>query len=220
MFDIRPLPPQIPTALRDRLGKVETATIGHILHAGFVDPAIRAVLPGRHVVGTAVTVQIPGADSTLLHHMLGQLRPGDLLVVDRCGDRRHACLGGVVARVCREAGVVAAIIDGPATDLEEVREQELPVWCRGETSLTTKLLALRSSANVPVSVGGVAICPGDVIVADSCGVVAMAPALAEEICDKALAMQDLVGTMLERLHAGEKLGDISGANELIRGRTC
>lgn len=217
MFEIRPLPPQMPAALRARLEAVETATVGHILHAGFVDPEIRAVLPHRRIVGTAVTVQIPGADSTLLHHMLGLLRPGDVLVVDRCGDRRHACIGGVVAGVCKKAGVAAAIIDGPATDVGEIVEQEMPVWCRGVSSLTTKLLGLRSAANVPVAIGGVAVSPGDVVLADDSGVVVLPPYLADEICAEALAMQARVGTMLERLHAGEKLGDISGATERIRG---
>jgi regulator of RNase E activity RraA len=220
MFEIRPMPLQIPDALRDRLLQVETATVGHILHSGFVAPDVRAVLPEKRIAGTAVTVQIPGADSTLLHHALGLVRPGDVLVIDRCGDTRHACWGGVVTQVAKAAGVAAAIIDGPATDFIEIRQHEMPVWCRGPSSLTTKLLGLPSALNVPVTIGGQAVCPGDVVMADESGVVILTAATAQEICEQALAMQAREPVTLARLRAGELLGDISGANELIRGRTC
>ncbi|MDB5366042.1 MAG: 4-hydroxy-4-methyl-2-oxoglutarate aldolase [Rhodospirillales bacterium] len=220
MFDIRPMPLQIADPLRDRLLRVETATLGHILHTGFVDSAIRAVLPDNRIAGTAVTVQIPGMDSTLLHHALGLTRPGDVLVIDRCGDTRHACWGGVVTQVAKAAGVAAAVIDGPATDFSEIRQHAMPVWCRGPSSLTTKLLGLPSALNVPVTIGGQTVCPGDAVLADESGVVILAAASAEEICGQALAMQAREFLTLARLRAGDLLGDISGANELIRGRSC
>jgi 4-hydroxy-4-methyl-2-oxoglutarate aldolase len=216
MFDVRPLPPQIPEALRAQLEAVETATIGHILHAGFVDPAVHAVLPHRRIAGTAVTVQIPGADSTLLHHVLGLVRPGDVLVIDRCGDTRHACWGGVVTQVAKRAGVAAAIIDGPATDFGEIRQHDMPVWCRGPSALTTKLLGLPSAANLPVTVGGQIVCPGDVVLADESGVVVLPPDRADALCREALAMQAREIEVLTRLRNGERLGDISGANQLLR----
>ena len=57
MFRIEPLPERLPQNLVGLLERVETATIGHVLHSGFVDPAIRAVLPDKRVAGTAVTLR-------------------------------------------------------------------------------------------------------------------------------------------------------------------
>jgi 4-hydroxy-4-methyl-2-oxoglutarate aldolase len=215
VFVLNPLPAQIPTALVALLEQVETATVGHVLHAGFVDPTIRAVLPEKRVAGTAVTVRIPGADSTLLHHILGLVRPGDFLVIDRCGDTRHACWGGVVTNAAKFAGVVGAVIDGPATDFSEIRRCEMPMWCRGPSPITTKLLGLEGAFNVPVTVGGQTVSPGDAILADESGVVVLKPTEAEAIAKRAIGMQEREITTLKRIHAGEKLADISGATRMI-----
>ena len=91
----------------------------------------------------------------------------------------------------------------------------MPVWCTGQTSLTTKFLRLDSAINVPVSVGGVAISPGDLIVADEFGVVAMAPDYIDDVASRALAMQQGEHAVLERLEAGERLDEISGARKLL-----
>lgn len=214
-FHIAQLAPQIGRELIALLEQVETATLGHILHHGFVDTAIKPVLEDARIAGTALTVRIPGPDSTLLHQALSMARPGDILVIDRCGDTRHACWGGVTTRAARLAGIAGVVIDGPATDFSEIRRAELPVWCRGASALTTKFLSLESAINVPVSVGGVAICPGDAILADESGVVAVAPGRAAAIGRQGIRMQEAELQVLARLRAGEKLADISGAGARI-----
>jgi len=215
VFILNPLPPQIPAAQVALLEQVETATVGHFLHSSFVDPAIRAVLAEKRVAGTAVTLRIPGADSTLLHHILGLVRPGDFIVIDRAGDIRHACWGGVVTNAAKVAGVVGAVIDGPATDFSEIRRCDMPMWCRGPSPITTKLLGLEGAFNVPVTVGGQTVSPGDAVLADESGVLVLRPADVEAVAKRALGMQEREITTLKRIHAGEKLADISGATRLI-----
>lgn len=215
MFTLNKLPVQIPAAQIALLEQVETATTGHFLHSGFVDPAIRAVLPDKRVAGTAVTLRIPGPDSTLLHHVLGLVRPGDFLVIDRCGDTRHACWGGVVTNAAKQAGVVGGVIDGLATDFSEVRRREMPLWCRGPSPITTKLLALEGAFNVPVTVGGQVVSPGDAVLADESGVVVLKPDQVEAVARRAIGMQEQEIVMLARIAKGEKLGDISGASKLV-----
>jgi 4-hydroxy-4-methyl-2-oxoglutarate aldolase len=78
-YRIAPMPPQIPATLVEKLCRVETATIGHSQHWGFMDRRIQPLLRGKRIAGAAVTLAIPGQDSTLLHHALGLLRPGDIL---------------------------------------------------------------------------------------------------------------------------------------------
>lgn len=215
MFVINPLPPQLSPELIALLQKVETATVGHVLHSGFLDPAIRATLPDKRIAGTAVTLRIPGADSTLLHHILGLVRPGDFLVIDRCGDVRHACWGGVVTNMAKKAGLAGGVIDGVATDFSEIRRCDMPVWCRGPSPITTKLLGLEGAFNVPVSVGGQTVSPGDAILADESGVLVLKPDQAEAIAKRAIDMQNREITLLERIAKGEKLGHISGATRLV-----
>jgi 4-hydroxy-4-methyl-2-oxoglutarate aldolase len=215
MFQLQPLPEPLPQSLVALLERVETATIGHVLHSGFVDPTIRAVLPDKRVAGTAVTLRIPGPDSTLLHHVLSLVRPGDFLVIDRAGDTRHACWGGVVTNAAKVAGVVGGVIDGPATDFSEVRRCEMPLWCRGPSPITTKLLGLEGAFNVPVTVGGQTVSPGDAVLADESGVVILKREEAEAIARRALDMQEREIKLLERIYKGEKLADISGATRMV-----
>ena len=106
--------------------QVETATVGHSQHWGFMDRGIQPLLRDKRIAGTAVTLAIPGQDSTLLHHTLGLLRPGDILVVDRLGDDKHACWGGGVTVAAKAAGALGGIVDGPCTDLTEIEDSDFP----------------------------------------------------------------------------------------------
>ena len=215
MFTVNPMPKQISQELVDLLENVETATVGHFLHSGFVDRELRAVLPEKRVAGTAVTVRLPHADSTILHYLTKLVRPGDIVVVDRCGDDKHACWGGVVTHSMKIAGVKAGIVDGPATDFSEIRRVEMPMWCRGPSPITTKILGLEGAINVPVTVGGQVIEPGDAILADESGVIVLNPAEAKAVAERAIGMQENELKLLERLRNGEKLPDISGATRIV-----
>lgn len=215
MFIVNPMPQQIAPALITKMEKVETATVGHFLHSGFLHRDLRAVLPEKRVGGTAVTVRLPHADSTILHYLTKMVRPGDFIVVDRCGDDKHACWGGVVTHSMKLGGIVGAVIDGPATDFSEIRRVDLPMWCRGPSPITTKILGLEGAINVPVSVGGQMVNPGDAVIADESGVLVLDPSRAEWAVDKALGMQESELVLLDRLRKGEKLPDISGATKIV-----
>lgn len=215
MFIVNAMPQQIAPALIKKMEQVETATIGHFLHSGFLSRELRAVLPEKRIAGTAVTVRLPHADSTILHYLTKLVRPGDFIVVDRCGDDKHACWGGVVTHSMKLGGIVGAVIDGPATDFSEIRRVDLPMWCRGPSPITTKILGLEGAINVPVSVGGQTVNPGDAVIADESGVLVLDPSKAEWAVDKALSMQESELVLLERLRKGEKLPDISGATKIV-----
>ena len=118
---------------------------------------------------------------------------------------------GVMALAMKIAGVKAGVIDGPATDLSEIEEFDMPMWCRGLSSITTRLLGLEGAMNVPISVGGQTVNPGDAVLADEQGVLVFPPALAREAAERAIAMQEREKTSHQRLRAGEKLPDMSGA---------
>jgi 4-hydroxy-4-methyl-2-oxoglutarate aldolase len=215
MFTLKALPDSIEKALVQKLVRAEPATIGHFRNTGFMDPAIRAMQPDVRIAGPAVTVRAPGMDGTIVGYALGQVRPGDVLVIDRCGDHRHAAFGGLVAYACKVAGLAGVIIDGVATDIGEVRKYKVPLWCRGLSAVTTKRIGLAGEFCVPVSCGGVAVNPGDVIIADECGIVVLDRAEAEAAAERAIGMQEAEAASRKRLDSGEKLPDISGATKVL-----
>jgi regulator of RNase E activity RraA len=199
------------------LKQTETATVGHWRHWGFCDRRIAPLLRRRRVAGTAITVAIPGPDSTLLHHALGLLRPGDVLVVDRLGDDRHACWGGGVTIAAKAAGAAAGVVDGPCTDLEEIEASDFPLWCRGIAPITTRLYDLGGRLNQPVSIGGVVVAPGDAVLCDESGVLVLPPGEAEAEAREAIQRQERGLATQSRVAKGEKLGQISGATAKVLG---
>lgn len=215
MFEVKDYPPVLPQALVTLMLGVETATIGHVLHDGFLDRGIRAMVAGRRVVGCAVTVRIPAMDSVLLHHAVSHARPGDFIVVDRCGDDRHACWGGMVTHAAALGQVAGAAVDGPCTDLSEIQRCNFPIWARGLSPITTKQLGIGGALNVPVVLGGQVVHPGDLVLADDSGVVVLPRERAEAVGRRALAMQQFEVEALEKMRAGTRLSELSGATRRV-----
>jgi regulator of RNase E activity RraA len=216
MFVVNDPPPQIAPDRLALLSRAEPATIGHFRQVGFMDPGISALWSDRRIAGTAVTVRFDGDDTSIVHYALGQLRPGDVLVIDRAGDTRHACCGGGVAFAAREAGCLGIIIDGVATDIQELRAYGMPVWARGLSPITCKPRFIGGEFCVPISCGGVTVAPGDVVFADENGVLVMPQADIEASATRAIAMQDAEKAALARVTNGEKFPDINGTNARIR----
>jgi 4-hydroxy-4-methyl-2-oxoglutarate aldolase len=214
-YVVEPMPPQVSAEALELLRGVETATVGHWRHWGFVDRKVRPMIPGRRVVGTAVTVAIPGPDSTLLHHALGQLRPGDILVVDRLGDDKHACWGGGVTVAAKAAGAVAGVVDGPCTDRLEIEASDFPMWCRGLSPITTRLYDLGGMMNRPISCGGAVVMPGDAVLCDDSGVLILSAREAEAVARAALDRQPRGMANEKKVAQGAKLGELSGASAKI-----
>jgi regulator of RNase E activity RraA len=216
MFVVNQLPPQIDPQLIDLLGKAEPATIGHFLDFGFVDPKIHALWQVPRVAGTAVTIRCAGNDSTIVHYALGQLRPGDILLIDRVGDDRHAAVGGGVAYAAKAAGCVGIIIDGVATDIQEIRQYQVPVWARGLSVVTTKRPFNNGEFCTPISIGGVPVRPGDAILADENGVLVLDPAQIASAAKRAIDMQQAEGPRLAEVAKGARLPDLNGTNAKLR----
>jgi 4-hydroxy-4-methyl-2-oxoglutarate aldolase len=214
-YEMGPMPAQLSAEVMALLEKTETATIGHWRHWGFCNRAIHALLPGRRVAGTAVTLAVPGPDSTLLHHALGLLRPGDILVVDRLGDDRHACWGGGVTIAAKAAGAKAGVVDGPCTDLEEIAASDFPMWCRGLAPITTRIYDLGGRLNYPVAIGGAVVMPGDAVLCDESGVLILGAHEAEAEAREAIARQERGMATQAKVAAGAKLGELSSASAKV-----
>lgn len=219
-YVVNPMPAPVAPALIEKCQQTETATVGHIRHMGFADRHIQNVLGSRiTVAGTAVTLAIPGQDATLLHHVIQFLRPGDVLCIDRLGDHKHACLGGGVSAAIVATGCIGVVIDGPCTDVPEIEQYNLPVWCRGTAPITTRLYDVGGSFNVPVSIGGAVVSPGDVVIADFSGVLFMPANEAEKDVDWARAKQAAEPQAHKEMLAGKRIGDLYGASAKVNAKS-
>ncbi|MFE5837012.1 RraA family protein [Arthrobacter sp. NPDC056493] len=195
--------------LLERIAAVSFPTLGHFLEDGFVDPAIQSLLDGVKVAGRAVTVRVAGNDAIAMNCALLALQPGCVLVVDMSGDHLHAPVGAVTAAAAKARGAAGVVVDGRATDVEELRQTGLPVFARGTTCLTTKrVYGTESAVNVPLQCGGVTVHPGDLVLGDSNGVVVLSPEAAGQVVDKALASDAAEPGLLARIASGEPLESV------------
>lgn len=124
------------------------------------------------MAGTAVTARSRGGDNLTYLRALEFCRPGDVLVVDAGGDLANAVVGGILTFYAAQIGLAGVVIDGAIRDVAEIRSREFPVYARGVTHRGPYKDG-PGEINVPVSVGGMVVNPGDIVVGDSDGLLAI-----------------------------------------------
>jgi RraA family protein len=143
--------------------------------------------PGKQTMaGTAVTARSRGGDNLTYLRALEFCRPGDVLVIDAGGDLNNAVVGGILSFYAASVGVAGVVIDGAVRDVAEIRERTFPVYARGVTHRGPYKDG-PGEINVPISVGGMVVNPGDVVVGDQDGLLAIPQQGLEELIDKAIA---------------------------------
>ncbi len=209
-------PAALPASLLEKLERVSFPTLGHYLEEGFADAGLTRQVGTGRVVGRAITVRTTATDSNMLHHAVGYLEAGDVLVIETGGDVRHAPVGLVIAAGATIRGAHGIIVDGVITDVDEIADYGIPVYSRGRTILTTKLHDIDAGGmNVPVVCGSVHVQPGDVVLADSNGVFFASAATLEAIIDTALEDDAEEPDLVAALRDGARLGDETGATATI-----
>jgi 4-hydroxy-4-methyl-2-oxoglutarate aldolase len=154
---------------------------------GTLDGRIAPVSPSMRLAGPAFTIEVRAGDNLMIHTAMTMARPGDVLVVDGRGDRGCALMGSIMINACRKLGLAGVVIDAAVRDTEELRELGFPVYAVGANpNGPTKFVPGR--INWPISCGGVAVSPGDLVVGDADGVVVVerekAPTLLEAAAKK------------------------------------
>lgn len=135
-----------------------------------LDPAIKPLDPHSRVAGRAVTVELEPGDNWFIHVALLEAAEGDILVVDAKGYTEAGPWGDVLTLAAQQRGLAALVIDGAVRDSQEIIDSGFPVFTRGVCiRKTTKVQA--GKVNVPVTIGGVLIEPGDILVGDADGLV-------------------------------------------------
>jgi regulator of RNase E activity RraA len=147
---------------------------------------LRPLHSGGVLAGVALTVKQRPGDNLMVHAALNRGAPGDVLVVDAGGDLGNAVVGGILSFYAAHIGVVGVVIDGAIRDVAEIRAREFPVYARGVTHRGPYKDG-PGEINVPISVGGMVVNPGDIVVGDQDGLMAFAPDEAELLIEKARA---------------------------------
>lgn len=191
----------------ERYAAVTAGTLGHFRTDGFMDVEIQSLFRPVHILGRALTVSCQPTDNGPVGRALAEAQAGDVLVIDRQGDRRHACWGGILSRAAQAQRLGGVVIDGAATDWREINELRFPVYCRALSALTTRRLELEGSVGSPISCGGVQVRTGDIILADDDGVVVVPHESASSILNEALAREAREERMRQWLLDGMPLAE-------------
>jgi RraA family protein len=139
---------------------------------GTMHGRIKPISSQMKVAGPAVTVEVRPGDNLAIHAALAIAQPGDVIVVDGKGDLSAALIGEIMSTQAAASGIAGIIIDGAVRDADALSRGHFPVFAAGlNPSGPTKAIAGR--VNHPVSVAGVAINPGDLIIGDMDGVVVL-----------------------------------------------
>ncbi len=151
---------------------------------GTVDGRIQPLTHATRLAGPAFTIEIRPGDNLMIHAAMAMAKPGDILVVDGKADRNCALMGSIMLNACKKLGLGGVVLDGAHRDTEELLELGFPVYSVGANpNGPTKYVPGR--INWPISCGGVAVSPGDLIVGDADGVVVIEREKAESMLELA-----------------------------------
>lgn len=156
-----------------------------------MNPRIRLVSrpKAQMMVGPAYTVKARAGDNLALHAALNFCGEGDVLVVSNEEDNTRALMGEVMMAYLKYTKKVAGIVlDGPIRDIDEIGTWDFPVYCTGTTP-GGPYKEGPGEINVPISCGGVSVCPGDIILADPDGVIVIPRRDAAKVLEDAKAFQ-------------------------------
>jgi regulator of RNase E activity RraA len=142
----------------------------------------------RVMVGTAVTVRVRRGDNLGILRAYQYCRPGDVMVIDGGGDTTQALVGGIMSLHARTIGLAGLVIDGAIRDVAEVSKRDFPLYARAHSHRGPYKNG-PFEINVPVSVGGMAVMPGDIVMGDEDGLLAFSPDEAKEAIAKAQIQQ-------------------------------
>ncbi len=171
--------------------------------------------PGTMLLGPALTVRVRAGDNLMIHKALQMGRPGDVLVVDGNGCLDRALFGEIMKRVAQHRGFAGVIIDGAIRDVAAYRADSFPCYARGVCHRGPYKDG-PGEVNVPVSISGMVVNPGDIVIGDDDGVAFIAPADARTVAEASRLKADAEASVFEAIAAGRY--DDAWIDQTLRAR--
>lgn len=175
-------------------------------------PAIRCLTGKDHqLIGPACTVKVFPGDNLMVHKALDIAKPGDVVVVDAGASRMNAVLGDLISSKAKHRNIAGFVVDGYVRDLPDILPLDFPVFARGTTPIGP-LHRGPGEINYPICSGGVVVNPGDIVVADSFGVVIVPKESAAEILkrliDKRARTKDYIAGVKRGVFSNKWVDDL------------
>jgi 5-oxopent-3-ene-1,2,5-tricarboxylate decarboxylase/2-hydroxyhepta-2,4-diene-1,7-dioate isomerase len=225
---LAPAATALPAALRTKLERVATATLSSQLRRRGLDnvsiDGLQATRPDRRVVGLARTLRyVPNREDLFAAHGGGfnaqkravdSVGAGEILVMEARGEKGTGTIGDILALRAQVRGAAAIITDGGVRDFATVAALDIPTYYANPHPAVLGRRHIPWDTDVTIACGGTTVQPGDIIVADSDGILVIPPSLAEEVADDALAQEreeEFIAAMVRDGHGVDGLYPMNAA---------
>jgi regulator of RNase E activity RraA len=207
-------------ALFDTLRRVSTdSAAGVLLKKGLSNQWVRGPVPMRldfpRTVGRAFTMRfiplredVPGALAKKLpvnRDAVEVMPPGCIAIADARSTRDAATFGDIVVTRMAKRGVAGVVTDGAVRDRMGLLASKLPIWMNGVTAPPPGARLMLAAWQEPISCGGVAVFPDDIVIADADGVVIIPAGLADEVASKGSEQERIDEWQLAQINRGVSL---------------
>jgi 4-hydroxy-4-methyl-2-oxoglutarate aldolase len=203
------------TEARTRFSELGVATVYEASgHEGLIDLPLIQLIPGSRAAGPARTVLCGQDDNLMVHAIIEQIQPGEILVLTMPEPGPVALIGELLATQVKVRRAAAILVDAAVRDVEELEKLELPIWTRyiRVRGASKKLIG---ELNVPVTIGATRISPGDIVVLDADGGVCIRRERVDDVLKAAEARFERETRLREKLIAGEISYDLHGLREYV-----
>lgn len=211
--------PALDPVLAETVGRLAVADLHEGLgpvhgRLALMRPAMRPLVPGMRIFGQAVTCYAYPGDNLALHVALNLVKPGQVIVATNGGSSDGALWGELACTLATARGIAGVVVDGGVRDTDALREIGLPVFT---TAISPSHPEKRgpASVNVPVVCAGVNVEPGDLIVGDGDGVLAIPRGLVRAALDGTQARVDKEIAMRKSLAEGKTLYELIGIERIL-----
>ena len=180
---------------------------------GALDYRIKPLAPDKcRFAGTALTCFAGPADNLAVFAALDVAQPGDIIVAGTDGFTQACVTGDLLLGMARNRGVAGFVTDGLVRDVEGILYVEMPTFCRGVTPNSCARTG-PGTVGLPLSLGGVAVASGDVVVGDRDGVVVVPQAELARVCRQLATVKEAEAELARRVRLG--LENIESVQELL-----
>jgi 4-hydroxy-4-methyl-2-oxoglutarate aldolase len=203
---------------KDELSRLSQLGVATVYEAsgreGLINVPLIQLLPGSRVAGLARTVLCGQNDNLMVHAVIEQIQPGEVLVLTMPEPATVALIGELLATQVKVRQAAGILVDAAVRDVEELVALGLPIWTRFirvKGASKTKIGEL----NGAVSIEGTQISSGDIVIMDSDGAVCVRNERVTEVLKAAEARFEKEARLREKLTAGETSYDLHGLREFV-----